>query len=239
MNTSSSITTDLFLGGKLKIRQNEKGYKSGSDAVLLAAFIKKTKGKILEVGCGSGAASLCLGHRLKGVDITGIDIQPSLVKLALQNAKENNLSSHFTFLTQDIKQSTLPNQSFDHVFSNPPYFEGSSPSPSQEKALSKSQVFPLSEWVDFCIRMTKPRGYISFIYPTAHLNDLLQNLKGMGDIHLFPLWPKENKDSKRILISARKGVKCGLTLEPGLILHTEEGKYTEKADAVLRGGQEL
>ncbi|HCI48596.1 MAG: hypothetical protein A2977_01485 [Alphaproteobacteria bacterium RIFCSPLOWO2_01_FULL_45_8] len=243
MNTNFDITTDLFLGGKLKIQQYKKGFKSGSDAVLLASFIPSLSGNILEVGCGVGVASLCLVRRLSDIHITGIDIDETLIQLATRNAKDNGLDARCTFLTQDItkdiRDKGLPPQTFDHVFSNPPYFDGSSPSPVPERAVARSHTIPLREWVAYCIKMVKPRGRLSFIYPTTSLHSLLGALEGVGDIRLLPLWPSADKPSKRILVSARKGVKGGLTLEQGLVLHGLTGVYTREAQQILKEGEGL
>jgi tRNA1Val (adenine37-N6)-methyltransferase len=239
MNTSFDITTDLFLGGKLKIQQYKKGFRSGSDAVFLAAFIPETSGRILEIGCGAGVASLCLGIRLSKAHITGIDVEENLIQLAIQNAKNNSLETQCRFSVQDIQNLDFPKQTFDHVFSNPPYFDQSSPSPFPQKALARNQIVPPVKWIKECIKMAKPRGRVSFIYPTHSLHHLLQALEGLGDIQLFPLWPSKDKDSKRILVSARKGVKGGLHLHRGLILHNDQGLYTAEADNVLRLGTSL
>ena len=239
MNFNFDITTDLFLGGKLKIQQYEKGFRSGSDAVLLAAFIPSITGNILEIGCAAGVASLCLAHRVSKAHITGIDIDESLITLAQKNAKENALDARCHFIAQDLSTLTLPKQTFDHVFSNPPYFEASSPSPCPQKSLARSHSMPLVDWVKESIKMVKPRGRISFIYPSNSLHHLFQACEGLGDFHLFPLWPSLNKESKRVLLSARKGVKGGLTMHPGLVLHDKEGLYTLEAQDILKDGKNL
>ena len=52
------ISLDNFLDGKIKIYQPIKGYRAGTDAVLLAASIKTFKGyKILDLGSGAGTIS--------------------------------------------------------------------------------------------------------------------------------------------------------------------------------------
>ena len=90
-------TCDQFLGGQVKAYQPEKGFRSGSDAVLLAAAVKAQNGeKCLEFGCGVGVASLCLAKRLAGEGITpaitGIDIQSKLIDLAQKNADMNGMT---------------------------------------------------------------------------------------------------------------------------------------------------
>ena len=78
----NSQTLDLFLDGKLKIYQLEKGYRAGHDSVLLASSIKAKEGDIcLELGFGTGVVSLCLAKRVSGLTIIGIDNNLSLIHI--------------------------------------------------------------------------------------------------------------------------------------------------------------
>jgi tRNA1(Val) A37 N6-methylase TrmN6 len=40
-------------------------------------------------------------------------------------------------------------------------------------------------------------------------------------------------------VQARKASRAGLRLLPGLVLHEADGRYTDKAEAVLREGAAL
>ena len=54
-------TCDKFLGGQVQAYQPKKGYRSGSDAVLLAAAVNAQNGETcLEFGRGVGVACVCL-----------------------------------------------------------------------------------------------------------------------------------------------------------------------------------
>ncbi len=105
-------TCDQFLGGQVKAYQPEKGFRSGSDAVLLAAAVKAQNGeKCLEFGCGVGVASLCLAKRLAGEGITpaitGIDIQSKLIDLAQKNADMNGMTQNRNFFFKILRLSFL------------------------------------------------------------------------------------------------------------------------------------
>ena len=81
---------DYLLDKKIAIYQSDEGYRASTDAVLLQALVTKIKkgDKILDVGSGTGAVSLCLAHRFadKGVHITGIEKQPMLAQFSAQSA---------------------------------------------------------------------------------------------------------------------------------------------------------
>jgi tRNA1(Val) A37 N6-methylase TrmN6 len=244
---TSVYTNDNFLGGKLKIQQPVKGFRSGSDAVFLAASLKDTTtGSILEVGCGAGVASLCAAYRLKNTHIIGIDCDEHLVTLAQENAKNNQLEKRTTFMVQDI-QNPLKNlvpQSFDRVFSNPPYFKDSTVSEDKSRTQSRhyNETAFLEDWVNFCLKMAKPRGHVHFIFPSPNLQELLNALplSSVGELTLFPLWPKADSDqSKRTLLTVRKGVSSPSILHKGIVLHNKDDGYTPAAHAVLWEGMGL
>ena len=60
-----------------------------------------------------------------------------------------------------------------------------------------------------------------------------------GDVAILPLWPKAGKAAKRVILRARKGIKTGAALLPGLVLHEADGKYTRETESVLRDGETL
>lgn len=243
MNTK--LSQEDFLNGRLKIFQPQQGFKAGSDTVLLAASVPHTqKGKVLDVGCGVGTASLCLAFRNKAVEIDGIELHQEMVDLAEKNIKENGFQEQITVYQSNIldKPSVLEPNSYDLVLTNPPYFEqkGTMMDESRISARMKRD-FSIADWIKQCLRMLKPRGYIHLIYPTDQLDQVLHGLAGKaGGILIYPLWPKAGSESKRVIIMARKGVKSPARILPGRVLHEDvAGDYTENARAVLRDGKGL
>ncbi len=242
------LTQDLFLGGALKIHQPKVGYRAGSDTVLLSAAINAKPGdRVLDVGCGVGTVGLCVARRVSGAHVIGLEFQQDLVTLANQNAMENGLDDQVKFIHHDIRKKLPVNitaNSFDWVAANPPYYnlENHDVAAGEQRSTSRAQIQgDLSTWVDFCFKMTKPRGHMVFIYPTEHVEQLIGLLmqKKVGGLTLYPLWPKPNDPAKRMLICVRKGVSSPTKMGPGLILHDDHGNYTAQAIAVLKEGKPL
>ena len=70
----TELTRDAFLGGLVHLWQPRSGYRAGVDPVLLAATIPAVSGqRVLELGCGVGAAVLCLGARVAGLELVGVE----------------------------------------------------------------------------------------------------------------------------------------------------------------------
>jgi ubiquinone/menaquinone biosynthesis C-methylase UbiE len=70
--------------------------------------------RLLEVGCGNGAALTHLAHTF-GLDVTGVDLDPDQIKAAAQAA--NGLPSA-RFLVSDATKLSLPDDRFDIVYTN-------------------------------------------------------------------------------------------------------------------------
>ncbi len=117
----SATTRDAFLGGRLTIEQPRSGYRAATDPVFLAAAIAAQSGQsALELGCGVGAAALCLMARVPGLAVAGLELQPVYAALARSNAKTNDLPLEIIDGDVTDPPRALIDRSFDHVFCNPP-----------------------------------------------------------------------------------------------------------------------
>jgi len=238
-----TYTEDTLLGGTIRLKQPSKGYRVAIDPFFLSAAVDiSPQSTVLDVGTGVGTALLCLAKHTP-CQALGIDNQKELITLAKENAILNALEESVKFQHLDISSphSPLSPQTFDHVITNPPYYIGGTPSPYTSKAgANLHSTATLEMWLQFCFTMMKPSGTLTLIYQTNQLNALMQPLLKLAKgILLFPLWPKTGKPAKRILLQAHKNGKQECTLLPGMILHNEDGSYTEAAEKILRGGEKL
>ena len=246
------VTEDRFLGGRLLLCQPAKGFRAGSDSVLLAAAVPAVSGETaLDLGCGVGAGALCLAARVAGVRVVGLDLQSEMVELARQNAAHNNLEMQAEFHVGDVADppAALAPDSFDHVFANPPYFQTdrSNRPADPSRALARTDVSgQLAAWVRCMIVMARPGGSLTVIHRSerlAELTDLLAD--GAGDIAVLPLLAHADRPAKRAIVRATKWVRArtGARGEPrhlpGLVLHRPDGAYTDELEAILRGGGPL
>ena len=237
------VSDDALLGGRVKLLQPTEGYRVAIDPVLLAAAVPAaTADSVLDLGCGVGAASLCLAARVPGCRVTGIEVQRDLVRLAGENAARNGVADRVTIMAGDIAHPPprLEPGRFAHVMANPPYMEAETASPSPLPAKAAATVeggADLAAWVRFALAMARPRGSITFIHRADRLEHLLAQFVGRaGGIVVLPLWPGNAKPAKRVIVHARKDIATPTRLLPGLVLHEVDGRYTAAADAVLRDG---
>ncbi|HUZ73847.1 MAG TPA: methyltransferase [Stellaceae bacterium] len=243
---SPGFSDDTLLGGRVRLRQPEAGYRAAVDPVLLAAAVPAVSGDtVLDVGCGAGAAALCLAARVDGVRVTGIDTQRDLVRLANDNIVLNGVSGRVGAMSGDLLRPPprLEPGTFAHVMANPPHLARGQATPPPDPGKAAAHVegeADLAAWVRFALTMVRPRGTVTFIHRAERLDMLLAQLAGRaGEIVLIPLWPGGDKPARRVIVRARKGVATPLRLLPGLVLHDAAGGFTAAAEAVLRHGAPL
>jgi tRNA1(Val) A37 N6-methylase TrmN6 len=236
-------TEGTLLGGRVKFAQPAKGYRAAIDPVLLAAAVPATAGEsVLELGCGAGAALLCLARRVEGLHTTGLERDGETAALARENVEANGFGARVAVLTGALESTALPAAAFDHALMNPPHLDAARHRASldpHKRAADLEDGPPLGAWAAAAARALKPRGTLTLVHRADRLPEILAALSGFGGILIFPLWPKPGRAAKRILVQASKGSKQPPALLPGLVLHREDGAYTPEADAVLRDGAGL
>lgn len=239
-----NLREDALLDGRVRLRQRADGYRVAIDPVLLAAAVPARAGeRVLDLGCGGGAAALCLLVRVAGVRAVGLELQEDLARLAGANAALNGATDRFRAVRGDVLQPPFRADSLDHVFCNPPYLPAARarPGPADSRRIANVEgAAKLVDWVAAALALVKPRGTVTFVHRADRLDDLLWALnERAGGIVVVPLWPREGRDAKRVLVQARRGVATPLRLAAGLVLHDAAGGFTAEADAVLRRGEGL
>jgi tRNA1(Val) A37 N6-methylase TrmN6 len=244
--TEPSFTEDRILGGRIAIRQPAAGYRVAIDPVFLAAAVPAEPHQlVLDVGCGAGAAMLCLAARVPHSRVVGLEMQRDLVRLAGDNVILNGLESRASVMIGDLLHPPprLSPGAFDHVMANPPFQERGHATPTPALGKSAATVegeADLAAWVRFSLAMVRANGTITFVHRADRIDMLLGQIAGRaGEVVVFPLWPGQSKAASRILVRARKQTAAPARLAPGLVLHQPDGRLTAEAEGVLREGRGL
>ena len=243
----SDLSDDKFLMGRLRLLQPVKGYRAATDPVLLAAACPAQPGQsVLDLGCGAGAASLCLGARVPGVVLAGLEVQPAYADLARRNAARNGQEME----VQEGDLTEMPKalrRGFDHVIANPPYYNaGGSPSPVAVRDRAVRVDTPIAAWVTAASARLEPGGWLTMIFATPCLPEALSALAPkMGSALVLPLAPREGREAPRVILRARKGGKAAFRLLAPFVIHDgavhdgDRESYTPAANAILREGADL
>jgi tRNA1(Val) A37 N6-methylase TrmN6 len=243
-----ALSDDAFLGGRLQLLQPRAGFRAAMDSVLLAAACAALPGQaVLELGCGAGVASLCLGARVPGLQLTGLELQPAYADLARRNAARSGIAMQVLAGDLAALPAALRAQSFDHVLANPPFFAhpgAAAADPGRETA--QREATPIAQWIDAGLRRLRPGGHLTLIFRADRLPEALAALPPRaGSIALRPIAPRAGAAAGRLLLRARKGGRGGLRLLAPFVMHAapqhlRDGEdLTPLARAILRDGAAL
>lgn len=245
-DTSAIVTRDRLLGGRLTITQPRDGYRAGMDAALLAAACDAGPGhRVLEAGCGAGAALLAAAARRPGALFLGLEREVGAADLGRRNAEDSGLSDRVEVRAFDISAgfTALGEPRFDATMANPPFFDDPAalraPAPAKRGAWMAEGG--LAVWTGFLLAAVRDRGAITIIHRADRLADLLALLSAKaGSFQIRPVHPFAEAPAKRVLVRAVRGGKAPLQLLPPLVLHPKDGaKHTAEAEAILRGEADL
>jgi tRNA1(Val) A37 N6-methylase TrmN6 len=177
------------LNRRVQLYQPVEGFRTSLDSVMLAAACPAKAGQsVLDLGCGVGSAGLCVAARVKGIVLSGIDIQADHIELAGKNALLNGVAA--SFICADIRDYEGAPQ--DHVIANPPFSEAGkhTPSPSSSKALARGHMeedLNLKDWIDAGFHNIKNGGTLTVIHMAGETHTIIQALgKRFGAVEITP-----------------------------------------------------
>lgn len=231
MNTASY---DDILYGKLKLLQPQNGPRVNLDTILLSSWVRVRSGhgRFIEAGCASGAISLLLALKHKNIHVTGIDIQPELISLAEQNARNNNLMDKTEFIAGDIRDKNIfPPESFDGFIINPPY---ESPlrgrvSSNILRSTARHELTCTPDDAGKCAyRLLKGRGRFFAVFTSERLDVFLCAMRQnrLMPKRLRPVYSREGSVSGIFLVECIKDGGEGMILLPPLYVRDGNNNYT-------------
>jgi tRNA1(Val) A37 N6-methylase TrmN6 len=247
--TTIETTFDAFLGGRITLEQPTKGYRAGVDPVLLAASVPARAGQsVLELGCGTGAALLCLASRVEDLDLRGIEMQPHYADLCRANVDANRFGA--TIYTADLRAlpADLTALSFDQILANPPYFQRNAgySSPHEDRDIAFGGATKTQDWLDVAYRRLKPKGWLTLIQKADRLPEILRALDArFGSITVTPIVGRHGRNADRFILRVRKHGMTPFALNAPVVLHQGDTHLRDGEDyhpnikAVLRDGAQF
>ncbi len=212
---------------QIRLIQNKNGLTFGTDAFLLAAYVRSAPDAIaVDLGSGTGIIPLLLCSKNKVKQITAVEVQPTFADLIARNVHLNSLDERIQPMCADVR--TLTPQSFgkevDLVISNPPYMKCTTGKRNQrdEKYIARHEV--LGGIADFCAaaaRILRYGGRFVCVWRPDRLTDLLQ---AMQTVRLEPkrmtfVHADANSEPCSVLVEATKGGAPSVRISPPLLLY--------------------
>ena len=217
---------------EIQLIQKKQGLTFGTDAFLLAAFVKSApKVHAVDLGSGTGILPLLLLAKGKIKHATAVEVQTAFADLIARNAKINGFADCITPLCANVKDLRPEHIGGEVglVISNPPYMKCTSGkrNESDEKYIARHEV--CGDITDFCAcaaRLLKHGGKFVCVWRPDRLTDLLNAM------HACRLEPKRmtfvyadaESEPSSVLIEATKGAAPSLRVSKPLLLHEADTK---------------
>lgn len=134
----------VFRFKQFSVKNEKSAMKVGTDGVLLGSAMTITgfEKRMLDVGTGTGLIALMAAQRNAQAEITAVDIDEASAREAAYNFAKSPFSERLTALCTPLSRFS-PENSFNLIFSNPPYYDTSllNPKPRQAAARHTETLF--------------------------------------------------------------------------------------------------
>lgn len=204
--------------------------KIGTDGVLLGAWAHVEGCRnILDVGTGTGLIALMTAERNAEARITAVDIDSRAAMEAERNASRTAWHDRITVLCADVR-SYSPEGRFDHIISNPPYFNDSLRSPDVARSTARhTDTLGYEELVATAERMLVAGGRLSVVLPAD--GAALFRRVAFGRLWLSrqtDVVTREGEEPKRTLMEFVLTNQALMPRCERLTIHHRDGAYTEQ-----------
>jgi tRNA1Val (adenine37-N6)-methyltransferase len=230
--------TKPFQFKQFTVLQDHATHKVGTDGVLLGAWleIRDTDKSILDIGSGTGLIALMLAQRTSPhTSITGIEIDARDAQQAAENVSASPWPAKISIRHTSL-QKFFPEQTYDLIVSNPPYFMNSwlPPDDKRRQARHTGQL-SFAELLQNSVRLLREDGRLAVILPRAEGLQFVNLARGYK---LFPVRrtsfrSRVNKPVERLLIEFAYAGEPARETE--LILYSEGTSWSAEYSELMKG----
>lgn len=204
--------------------------KVGTDGVLLGAWADVSGARrILDAGCGSGLIALMVAQRNAKARITAIDIDEGAINQSVVNVQASPWSERIEVLLADLRTYSL-DEHYDHIVSNPPFFNDSLSSPDEQRAVARhSLTLSYDDIVVAALRLLRPGGRLSIVLPAAEA--ALFRRVAFGRMWLrrqLNVSSRRGEAPKRVLMEFELSAEPLMPKVDELAIYLGDGSYEEK-----------
>jgi tRNA1Val (adenine37-N6)-methyltransferase len=235
-----AFTVDTLLRGRVTLLQPARGPRSSLDPVLLAGFVRAPYGRFLDIGGGSGALSFLLLAADAAAAGVAVELDACLARLAVAGRARNGWDARLAIHEADVRRlgAALPAAGFDLVVTNPPFYAvgaGQLPPDLTRARASHELALTLAEWLDVAARAVRPGGRVAAIFPAERLIELGAEMRArdLAPTRLRAVHPFADRPASRVLVEAERAGRRPLAVEPPLILHEAEQRFTAEVKRML------
>lgn len=173
--------------------------KVGTDGVLLGAWFGLEPGQsVLDIGTGTGLIALMAAQRGAG-RVVAVEIEPDAAAQAMENVQ----ASPWPVTVQNVDISDYrPEQPFDRIVCNPPYFRDSLRCPDEGRRTARhNDSLSYEDLVSAVCRLLAPDGEFSVVLPTGKDMIRIAQAAGLNVIRSTEVVTAPGRQPKRVLLT--------------------------------------
>jgi len=223
---------------QFSLEQGQCAMKIGTDGVLLGAWtpIENNPFSVLDIGTGTGIIALMLAQRSSARQIDALEIDENAYEQATDNFENSPWNDRlFCFHTALDEFVEEPEDEYDLIVSNPPFYSENYKSENEQRDLARFQdAMPFEDLIEAAALLLSENGIFSVIIPFKEEENFLALAAAY---ELFPLKITRVKgtpitETKRSLLAfSRNALPDGRQKNPTflvdeLIIETARHLYT-------------
>jgi len=178
----------IFQFKHFSVNQDQAAMKIGTDGVLLGAWtpIENNPKSVLDIGTGTGIIALMLAQRSEAEQIDALEIDESAYEQAVENFENSPWGDRlFCFHAGLDEFLEEPEDEYDLIVSNPPFFSEDYRSANEQRDLARFQeAMPFEELVEAADLLLSENGIFSVIIP---FNQEVRFIELCAEVELFPI----------------------------------------------------
>jgi tRNA1Val (adenine37-N6)-methyltransferase len=178
----------MFQFKQFTVQQDRCAMKIGTDSVLLGAWtpVENKPFSILDIGAGTGILSLMLAQRSAAEQIDSLEIDEDAYEQCVENFENSPWSDRlFCFhagLDEFIEE---PEEEYDIIISNPPFYSEDFKSDNSQRDLARFQdALPFEDLVEAADLLLSENGIFAVIIPFKEEERFIDLC---AEVELFPV----------------------------------------------------
>lgn len=221
----------IFQFKHFSVYQDQTAMKIGTDGVLLGAWtpIENNPKSVLDIGTGTGIIALMLAQRSTAEQIDALEIDESAYEQAVENFENSPWGDRlFCFHAGLDEFVDDPEDEYDLIVSNPPFFSEDYRSANEQRDLARFQeAMPFEELVEAADLLLSENGIFSVIIP---FNQEVRFIELCAEVELFPIKVTRVKGAQntkivRSLLAFKRYELAVLTADE-LVIEISRHEYT-------------
>ena len=217
--------------------QKKDGLTFGTDALLLAAFVRpQPSATALDFGAGTGIISFLCAVRNKYKKIVAVEAQSDFAEMIERNIEQNELCDKVFSVCCDVRELSFDRLGFeaDAIFTNPPYMRAASGKVNTHdiKTIARHEI--LGDINDFCTAASKNLkhgGRFYAVYRPERMTELFYAMRAakIEPKRLCLVCPDSESAPSLILVEGKKGAAAEIKIEKPLLMYKDK-THTEYTD---------